>query len=204
MATVDQVYEVLLGLKIKDDNGLWHVYDEAGNEISDPGGILLRANPGALFSWPQHLAEIIWPDAKGHWKHLFKPAYGVEAPATKAECASACRVVLPDVFRASTRSDAPTVTGRVSIHVAIQPPHVGTVTVQVGEECGAAFRVVKPRCYAKTPYNLRADSYSLWMVSAPFTGCGTSVEFGFVRTFATVVAPFVVRNPTVEELVVLL
>jgi len=136
----------------------------------------------------------------GHWKHLFKPAYGVEAPAVKAECASACRVALPDVSRISVSAETAPVSCRGAIQCRVSAPFVGTVTVQVGEECGSAFRVVKPRCYAKTPFTQRADSYSLWMVSAPFTGCGTSVEFGFVRTFTTVVAPFAIQNPSDEML----
>jgi hypothetical protein len=55
MATVEQVYALLVGQKIKDDAGLWHVYDENGNEISDPGGVMFRGNMGALLMWPSYV-----------------------------------------------------------------------------------------------------------------------------------------------------
>lgn len=59
MATLAQIYEVLVGLKVRDDAGLWHVYDADGYEITDPGGILLRGNLGALVTWPKVIEEII-------------------------------------------------------------------------------------------------------------------------------------------------
>jgi hypothetical protein len=58
--SLQQSLEVLLGLKIRDEvTGLWRVYDVNGVEISDPGGILLRANPGALLAWPNPVVEEI-------------------------------------------------------------------------------------------------------------------------------------------------
>lgn len=46
-----QVLEVLIGKKVQSGTN-WRVYDEADNEIADPGGIMMRANPGALIMWP--------------------------------------------------------------------------------------------------------------------------------------------------------
>lgn len=61
MSDLQQSLEVLLGQKIQDDyTGLWHVYDDSGNEISDPSGILLRANPGALLHWPKESEDVIY------------------------------------------------------------------------------------------------------------------------------------------------
>ena len=49
---IDQIYEILVSQKIFVD-GTWHAYDESGAELSDVGGILWRANPGALLMWPR-------------------------------------------------------------------------------------------------------------------------------------------------------
>lgn len=67
MSDLQQSLEVLLGQKIRDEvTGLWHVYDANGVEISDPGGILLRANPGALLAWPNPVVdEIVQQDGGG-------------------------------------------------------------------------------------------------------------------------------------------
>jgi hypothetical protein len=49
---LDLILAILLGRKVKDDAGLWHVFDADGSEIGDPGGVLLRGNIGALLTWP--------------------------------------------------------------------------------------------------------------------------------------------------------
>lgn len=51
MSPEDALYEVLVCQKILA-NGAWHVYDEAGNELTHPAGVIWRANPGALLMWP--------------------------------------------------------------------------------------------------------------------------------------------------------
>jgi hypothetical protein len=70
----EQILEILLGLKTKDDNGLWHVYDADGNEISDPGGILLRGNMGALLMWPNPVIEEIVQQYHGGGRRQFSDA----------------------------------------------------------------------------------------------------------------------------------
>lgn len=46
------IYEILISQKILV-NGKWHVYDEAGNELTDAAGVLWRSNPGVLLMWSQ-------------------------------------------------------------------------------------------------------------------------------------------------------
>lgn len=47
--TLNDVYQILVGKKVYD--GAWHVYDESDTELTDTGGVLWRANPGALLMW---------------------------------------------------------------------------------------------------------------------------------------------------------
>lgn len=54
MSTLDQIYEILVGQKIYA-GGAWHVYDANGVELSDPAGVMWRANPGALIMWPREI-----------------------------------------------------------------------------------------------------------------------------------------------------
>ena len=136
----------------------------------------------------------------GHWKHLFKQAYGCTTSEVKAECSSACRVALPDVYRISIPADAPALSIHVATHGNVLDPFVGTVTVQVGEDCGSAFRVVKPSCAGRSPYSVRADQYSLWNVTPPYTGCRTSVAFGFCHSNGYTLVPKTIQNPSTEML----
>jgi hypothetical protein len=54
---LDLILAILLGRKVRDDAGLWHVFDADGNEISDTAGVLLRGNIGALLTWPNPVIE---------------------------------------------------------------------------------------------------------------------------------------------------
>lgn len=51
MSGYSGIYELLVGQKVYED-GKWRVFDAAGAELADPGGVLWRANPGALLMWP--------------------------------------------------------------------------------------------------------------------------------------------------------
>ena len=57
MTLEEQILEILIGRKVKTADGKWHVYNEAGVEISDPGGVLWRGNVGALLMWPNEPIE---------------------------------------------------------------------------------------------------------------------------------------------------
>lgn len=46
--TLDQIRELLVAQKIRNDDGTWNAYDANGDLIAT--GIELRANPGALFT----------------------------------------------------------------------------------------------------------------------------------------------------------
>jgi hypothetical protein len=74
----DQILELLTSQKIRDEDGYWHVYDEDGIEIADTGGVLWRANPGALLMWPRIEAIEVAPRGgrrhKGVRFEPFKPA----------------------------------------------------------------------------------------------------------------------------------
>ena len=52
MSDLDHIYNILVGEKLFDGDA-WHVYDKWGVELSDPAGIMWRANPGALLMWPR-------------------------------------------------------------------------------------------------------------------------------------------------------
>jgi hypothetical protein len=142
------------------------------------------------------LADVAVPVAQGNGKHLFKQAYGCTTSEVKAECSSACRVAFPDVYRISIPADAPALSIHVATHGNVLDPFVGTVTVQVGEDCGSAFRVVKPRCAGRSPYSVRADQYSLWNVTPPYTGCGTSMAYGRLSCFGYTLVPKTIQNPS--------
>jgi hypothetical protein len=55
---IDQIYEILIARKVFQD-GVWHVYNEAGDEIPDAAGVLWRAIPGALVMWPRPEEEVL-------------------------------------------------------------------------------------------------------------------------------------------------
>lgn len=50
--TLNDVYEILVGKKVYDGT-YWHVYDASDVELTDPLGVVWRANPGALLMWPR-------------------------------------------------------------------------------------------------------------------------------------------------------
>jgi hypothetical protein len=52
MTPFEQILEVLIGQKVKTGTN-WRVLDEANVEIVDSGGVMFRANPGALIMWPR-------------------------------------------------------------------------------------------------------------------------------------------------------
>jgi hypothetical protein len=52
MTPFEQILEVLIGQKVKTGTN-WRVFDEGGVEIADSGGVIFRANPGALIMWPR-------------------------------------------------------------------------------------------------------------------------------------------------------
>lgn len=139
----------------------------------------------------------------GHWKHLFTPAYGVTTPAVTAKCTPAYRIALPDVARISIPAETRSVSARHTPRFRVAAPFVGTVTVQVGEECGSAFRVVKPRCGGQTFYGVRCSNFSRVAVVKPSTGCATRVEIGFIRHYGTVLRPSTIQNPTEEMMMAL-
>lgn len=57
MSMLGQILDILIGQKIKSD-GVWRVYDESGVEIVDTGGVMWRANPGALLMWPREVVPL--------------------------------------------------------------------------------------------------------------------------------------------------
>lgn len=72
MSNEQAIYELLVGQKIFS-GGKWHVFDEAGNELTDKGGVLWRGAPGALLMWP-HVAPLTQYEAKqgaGPGRHHF-------------------------------------------------------------------------------------------------------------------------------------
>ena len=73
MDTLDLIYNILVGEKVYEDDDAWHVYDKWGSELSDSGGIMWRANPGALIMWPR-LA--VAPARAGRRNARFEPYRG--------------------------------------------------------------------------------------------------------------------------------
>lgn len=53
------VFKILTAKKVLGPDNKWHVYDSDGNELSNPvSGIIWRAIPGALLTWPNGLGAI--------------------------------------------------------------------------------------------------------------------------------------------------
>lgn len=57
--TLADIYEILVGKKTFDGTR-WHVYDASNSELTDPLGVLWRANPGALLMWPTDTRLKYW------------------------------------------------------------------------------------------------------------------------------------------------
>lgn len=64
MAVLDQIYDILVGAKVYEDDA-WHVYDKWGSELSDPGGVMWRSSPGALLMWPKAEGLPEWDTSQG-------------------------------------------------------------------------------------------------------------------------------------------
>ena len=74
MDTLDLIYNILVGEKVYEGDDAWHVYDKWGSELSDPGGVMWRANPGALIMWPRPEVETAPGGGLTPWQRsLFKP-----------------------------------------------------------------------------------------------------------------------------------
>lgn len=67
--SLEAIYQILVGKKVYD-GAAWHVYDAADAELSDPQGVMWRANPGALLMWPR---ETVQPVAGGGKSKVYVP-----------------------------------------------------------------------------------------------------------------------------------
>ncbi len=73
MSGYNQILELLTSQKVKGNSGYWHVYDENGVEIVDTGGVLWRANLGALLMWPRTEVRPVVPGGGRRHGVRFKP-----------------------------------------------------------------------------------------------------------------------------------
>jgi hypothetical protein len=51
VAIEDDILRLLLGQKIRGADAEWHIYDEDGNHLADPGGVIWRGVIGVLLMW---------------------------------------------------------------------------------------------------------------------------------------------------------
>lgn len=73
MSSYGKIYEILVGQKVFSDE-VWHVYDANGVELSDPAGVMWRANPGALIMWPKS-QDYVWDTTQGKAGAFNRTAY---------------------------------------------------------------------------------------------------------------------------------
>ncbi len=144
------------------------------------------------------------PEPGGHWKHLFQPAYACVAPTVKAESQLSWRVALPDVYRIALPACPTETTYHCRASYRVELPFVGSVSSSVGEECNAAFRVLRPSCGAIARGTVRHRIYGKHRTSAPSTGVCPPLVHGFIPILTYTDIPEVVLNPSDEELIALL
>jgi hypothetical protein len=140
----------------------------------------------------------------GHWKHLFRQAYGVTTPEVKAVATARARVEQPTPSRTvRIPADTPFITAICRTSGSVSAPFVGVSTTPVVIKTTTKVRVKAPMCGATAGF-LRGYGWAVsGRVVSPSCGCGTPSPIAEIYGTGYTVKPHTIRNPTMEEIVMM-
>jgi len=140
----------------------------------------------------------------GHWKHLFRPIREAKTPEVKASVTTRASVVAPTTSRVlRVSADTPFVAVVCRTAATALDPFVGVSTPNLVAKTTTRLRVKSPSAGGIAPF-LRGYGWTVTgKVASPSCGCGTPSVIGKGYGDGYSVKPHTIRNPTMEEIVMM-